>query len=68
MWSFRTLQSQTLSFGKNVERPQNKENLFIAILILSAKNSRLGSLLPVGKEAPDVLEKITKGEIVTTEN
>ncbi len=57
-----------VSVDKNIEYQQNKANLEIAILVLSARSNRIESLLPIMNEALKVLEKIQKGEIITIEN
>jgi predicted nuclease of predicted toxin-antitoxin system len=40
-----------ISADKNIEHQQNKANLPLAILVLSAKNNRIESLLPLMTEA-----------------
>ena len=57
-----------VSVDKNIEHQQNNANLPLAILVLSAKNNRIESLLPLMAEALEVLEIIKKGEIITIEN
>jgi len=57
-----------ISVDRNVEHQQNKANLSLAILILSAKANRVESLLPLMTEALKVLEEIKTGEIITIEN
>jgi predicted nuclease of predicted toxin-antitoxin system len=57
-----------VSVDKNIEHQQNKENLPLAILVLSAKNNRIESLLPLMREALKVLENIKTGDIITIEN
>lgn len=57
-----------VSVDKNIKHQQNKANLSIAILVLSAKNNRIESLLPLMRKALEVLEKIKEGEIITIEN
>lgn len=54
-----------ISVDKNIEHQQNKTNLPLAILILSARNNRIESLLPLMNEALKVLENIKTGEIIT---
>ena len=56
-----------VSVDKNIEHQQNKENLPLAILVLSAKNNRIESLLPLMTEALEVLENIKTGDIITIE-
>ncbi|HEX8286599.1 MAG TPA: hypothetical protein VF556_01310 [Pyrinomonadaceae bacterium] len=53
---------------KNIKYQQNKANLPLAILILSARNNRLESLLPLISEALGALGNIETGEIITIEN
>lgn len=57
-----------ISVDKNIEHQQNKVDLPLAILILSAKNNRIESLLPLIPEALEILEIINIGEIITIEN
>ena len=57
-----------VSADKNIEHQQNKTNLPLAILVLSAKTNRIESLLPLMTEALEVLESIKIGEIITVEN
>ncbi len=57
-----------VSVDKNIEHQQNKANLPLAILVLSANNNRLESLLPLMQKALEVLENIKTGEIITIEN
>lgn len=57
-----------ISVDKNIEYQQNKANLPIAVLVLSAKTNRIESLLPLMSKALEVLENIKTGEIVTIEN
>ncbi|MGC2238830.1 MAG: DUF5615 family PIN-like protein [Pyrinomonadaceae bacterium] len=57
-----------ISVDKNIEYQQNKTNLPIAILVLSATNNRIESLLPLITEALRILENIKTGEIITVEN
>jgi len=57
-----------VSVDKNIEHQQNKVNLPLAILVLSANNNRIESLLPLMKQALKVLENIKTGELITIEN
>jgi predicted nuclease of predicted toxin-antitoxin system len=57
-----------VSVDKNIEHQQNKANLPLAILVLSAKTNRLESLLPLMTEALKVLANIQTGEIGIIEN
>lgn len=57
-----------ISVDKNIEYQQNKTNLTLAILVLSARNNRVESLLPLMSEALKVLGTIKTGEIITIEN
>lgn len=57
-----------ISVDKNIEHQQNKTNLPISILVLSAKTNRIESLLPLMTEALKVLGTIKTGEIITIEN
>jgi hypothetical protein len=57
-----------VSVDKNIEHQQNKIKLPLAILVLSAKNNRIESLLPLLPEALKILEIIKIGEIITIEN
>ena len=57
-----------VSVDKNIEYQQNKVSLPLAILVLSAKNNRIESLLPLIPEALKSLEIIKIGEIITIEN
>ena len=56
-----------ISADKNIEHQHNKAFLPLAILVLSAQNNRLESLLPLTAEALRVLENIKTGEIITIE-
>ena len=57
-----------ISVDKNIEHQQNKINLPLAILVLSAESNRIESLLPLMEEALEKLEAVNKGEIITIEN
>jgi predicted nuclease of predicted toxin-antitoxin system len=57
-----------ISADKSIKHQQNKANLPLAILVLSAQNNRLESLLPLMAKALQVLENIKTGEIITIEN
>jgi len=57
-----------VSVDKNIEHQQNKTNLPLAILVLSARTNRLESLLPLMEEALEILKAIKTGEIITIEN
>ena len=57
-----------ISVDKNIEHQQNKVKLPLAILVLSAKNNRIESLLPLIPKALEILEVIKIGEIITIEN
>ena len=57
-----------ISVDRNIEHQQNKANLPLAILVLSAKTNRIESLLPLMTKALEVLESIRAGEIVIIEN
>jgi len=57
-----------VSVDKNIEHQQNKMSLPLAILVLSARNNRLESLLPLMEEALEILKAIKTGEIITIEN
>ena len=57
-----------ISVDKNIEYQQNNANLSIAILVFSAKNNRIESLLPLMSKALEVLEVIKTGEIIIIEN
>ncbi|MDQ3130508.1 MAG: hypothetical protein M3Q99_07085 [Acidobacteriota bacterium] len=57
-----------ISVDKNIEHQQNKINLPLAVLVLSAKANRIESLLPLMAEASKALESIKIGEIITIEN
>ncbi len=56
-----------ITVDKNIEHQQNKKDLPIAILILSAKSNRYESLSPLIHEALEVLENIKIGEIIKIE-
>ena len=53
-----------ITVDKNVEHQQNKKDLPIAILILSAPTNRFDSLSPLVPRAIKALEAIKIGEIV----
>ncbi len=57
-----------ISVDKNIAHQQNKTNLPLAILVLSANNNRIESLLPLMAEALKILKTIKTGEIITIEN
>ena len=57
-----------ISVDKNIVHQQNKINLPVAILALSANTNRIESLLPLMTKALRVLENIKTGEIITIEN
>jgi hypothetical protein len=57
-----------ITVDKNIEHQQNKRDLPIAILILSAKSNRYESLSPLIPEALKVLETIKIGEIIKIED
>ena len=57
-----------ISADKNIEHQQNKTHLPLAIVVLSAQNNRIESLLPLMPEALEILENIKTGEIITIEN
>jgi hypothetical protein len=56
-----------ITVDKNIQHQQNKDNLSIAIIILSAKSNRYESLSPLIPEALKALENITVGEIIIIE-
>ncbi|MGI8467076.1 MAG: hypothetical protein ACR2N3_01340 [Pyrinomonadaceae bacterium] len=57
-----------ISVDKNIEHQQNKMDLPLAILVLSAKTNRVESFLPLMPEALRILESIKSGKIITIEN
>lgn len=57
-----------VSADKNIEHQQDKTSLPLAILVLSARNNRLESLIPLMAEALETLKIIKTGEITTIEN
>src|SRR5687768_18519434 len=57
-----------ISVDRNIEHQQNKANLSLAILVLSANTNRIESLLPLKAKALEVLESIKTGEVITIEN
>ena len=56
-----------ITVDKNIENQQNRNNLPLAIIILSAKSNRYESLSPLISEALKVLENIKIGEITKIE-
>lgn len=56
-----------ITVDKNIEHQQNKTNLPIAIIILSAKSNRYESLSPLIPKAINVLKSIKIGEIIKIE-
>ena len=57
-----------ISVDTKIEYQQNKANLPIAILVLSAANNRIEPLLPLMADALRALENIKTGEIITVKN
>lgn len=57
-----------ISVDRNIEHQQNKANLLLAVLVLTANTNRIESLLPLMAKALEVLESIKTGEIVKIEN
>ncbi len=56
-----------ITVDKSIEHQQNKKDLPIAIIILSAKSNRYESLSPLVSEALKVLETIKTGETIKIE-
>jgi len=56
-----------ITVDKNIEHQQNKVNLPIAIIILSAKSNRYESLSPLISKALGILQTIKIGEIIKIE-
>ena len=56
-----------ITVDKNIQHQQNKDNLSIAIIILSAKSNRYESLSPLIPEALKAVENIKTGEIIIIE-
>jgi predicted nuclease of predicted toxin-antitoxin system len=56
-----------ITVDKNIEHQQNKKDLPISIVILSAKSNHYESLSPLTREALKVLETIKIGEIIKIE-
>lgn len=56
-----------ITVDKNIQHQQNKDNLTIAIIILSAKSNRYESLSPLIPEALKALGNIKIGEIIIIE-
>ena len=56
-----------ITVDKNIEYQQNKKDLPIAIIILSANSNRYESFSPLISEALKILEIIKSGEIIKIE-
>jgi predicted nuclease of predicted toxin-antitoxin system len=57
-----------ISVDRNIEHQQNKANIPLAILVLSANTNRMESILPLMTKALEILESIKTGEVITIEN
>lgn len=57
-----------ITVDKNIEHQQNRNDLPIAILILSVRTNRFDSLTPLVPKANEALNGISIGDIVTIED
>jgi predicted nuclease of predicted toxin-antitoxin system len=53
-----------LTVDQNLKYQQNLKNFSIAIILLTARNNRLKTLLPLMPEVREALSKIAKGDLV----
>jgi predicted nuclease of predicted toxin-antitoxin system len=53
-----------ITVDKNIQYQQNQAKLPLAIVVLSAKNNRLESLLPLVSDALKVLETVKIGDVI----